>query len=144
MGFDGVISNMLPPLRLYRVWLFVPDEIALPLALIVDNLKPICITFAWFSAICFVVLWALSTWVVELLRDSDKWNESMDPYAHHEPFESFDVREYFGSTFRTLQSLCQIVTMDDALDHILRPVVLQYSPVLFFLIPVLLVVSYGL
>jgi len=141
---EGLLSNALPPLRLYRVWLFVPDEIALPLALVVDNAKTFTITFGWFTLVSFAVLWALSTWVVELLRDSPAFNESMDPDVEHGPFESFDLKEYFGSTFRTFCSLCQIVSMDDAMDHILRPVILQYSTFLFFLIPVLLVMSYGL
>merc|ERR1712084_166054 len=71
---NGVLSNALPPFRLYRVWLFVPDEVALPLALVVDNFKVFVVTFAWYTVLSFAVLWAMSTWVAELLRDSDKFN----------------------------------------------------------------------
>jgi len=101
------------------------------------------LTLGWVSLVMFVMVLACASFAKYVVGESAEWNGSMDPMVHHEPFEPFDNREYFGSVSRSFLTLLQVVTLSQWGD-IVRRVVFVYPDLFFFFLLFVCTTSYGL
>lgn len=100
-------------------------------------------TLVWVMFFLFFILWILATFAYIVIGRSAEWNESMDPLKESEPFEAFDIQEYFGSVTRSFLTLCQIVTLSHWAPHVARPIVKVYPISFAFFVMVLFSTTYG-
>ena len=91
----------------------------------------VTLSFAWITVLLVTVLFDLkstSTWL--FLKPSDP--------------DWFDISRFFGSTVRSLISVMQVITGDHYMSLLVRPLTIQYPPLILLFLSVQLVGTFGL
>jgi voltage-gated sodium channel len=134
------IVRILRVVRLVRLLRFFKE-----LYIIVTGIQDVMMTIAWVTPICVTLFWIIGIVCVELLYHGESDCPDGLPTCPVEVnFDSsdWDIKEYFGSVWRTMITLFQIMTVDDWSTHIVRPLMrdLDNGPLwgLFFICFVLL------
>lgn len=147
ISFNSGFVRALSAFRLLRVARklgtssFLKGSKILPVLLALAS--PAMSAVAWVCLLAIVMVWGMASFSEYVLGESGEWIGSLDPLVEHEPFVSFDNREYFGSVSRSFLTLLQVVTLSQWGD-VVRRVLHVYPYLVVFFVSFVLLTAYGL
>lgn len=101
-------------------------------------------TLLWVLMILLIFLWCMATFAHVVIGRSAEWNGTLDPNKDFPPFTPFDIRQYFGTVYKSFITLLQVVTLSQWAPHIARPIIKVYPALFVFFVMFLFVTTYGL
>ncbi|CAL1130814.1 unnamed protein product [Cladocopium goreaui] len=147
-AFPGSFARSLPAFRLIRLLRLLRTLRSLKsspqLMAFVSNAMRIMKTLGWVTLCLFLLLWAVSAVMRNVIGRSAEWNDTYDPWQEYDPFEAFNNREYFGSVTKSFFTLLQVVTTAQWANNIARPIAFEYPMTVAFWGLFLLVTTFGL
>mmetsp|Transcript_48803 Transcript_48803/g.113972 ORF Transcript_48803/g.113972 Transcript_48803/m.113972 type:complete len:653 (+) Transcript_48803:78-2036(+) len=148
MAAGASMARSLPSIRLLRllrlIRAFKSMSKSKELIVLLSGTSKAARTLVWTTFFLFTIVWTAGACTRQVIGNSPLWNGSTNPLVEHEPFTSFDNREYFGNIVMSFLTMFQVVTNAQWANHIGRPVVLKYPGLAIFFAFFLLTTTFGL